>query len=195
MISRLKVSMRPAVAAALGLVLSISSASAQTPGFDSENDWVGTLPNMHVGPDDVGRSSVGQGVSTFYIEGPWRQVLDAAMRAGGSYVSIEVLPNDEFRAVFHGDQFLAFDLALFEEGGIRCGMRTESGVGVVALQVGGRVLRSQPLTGDLRLPIKRLNNVGVLDSGVVLHAFDPLAGRSRTSMRTIGGRLYLFQTS
>ena len=191
----MKMSWRPTVAAALGLVLLTSSVSAQTPGFDSEDDWVGTLPNMHVGPDDVGRSGIGQGVSTFYIEGPWRQVLDAAMRAGGNYVSIEVLSDDEFRAVFHGDQFLAFDLEVFEDGGIRCGMRTESGAGVVALQVGGRLLRSQPLTGDLRIPVKRLNNVGVLDGGVVLHAYDPLAGRSRTSMRTIGGRLYLFQTS
>ena len=188
-------SLRPAALAALGLVALMSSASAQMPGFDSEDDWVGTLPNIHVGPQDVGRSGVNQGVSTFYIEGPWRQVLDAAMQAGGSYVSIEVISNEDFRAVFHGDQFLAFDLELFEEGDIRCGMRTESGSGLVALQVGGRLLRSQPLTGDLRLPIKRLNNVGVLDSGVVLHALDPLAGRSRTSMRAIGGRLYLFQTS
>ena len=191
----MQMSLRPAALAALGLVALMSSASAQMPGFDSEDDWVGTLPNIHVGPQDVGRSGVNQGVSTFYIEGPWRQVLDAAMQAGGSYVSIEVLSNEEFRAVFHGDQFLAFDLELFEESNIRCGMRTESGAGVVALQVGGRLLRSQSLTGDLRIPVKRLYNVGVLDGGVVLHAYDPFAGRSRTSMRTIGGRLYLFQTS
>jgi len=188
-------SWRPTALAAFGLIFLASSASAQMPGFDSEDDWVGTLPNMHAGPQDVGRSDIGQGVSTFYIEGPWRQVLAAAMEAGGNYVSIEALPHEEFRAVFHGDQFLAFDLGLFERSNIRCGMRTGSGAGVVALQVGGRLMRSQPLMGDLRIPIERLNNVGLLDGGVVLHAYDPIAGRSRTSMRTIGGRLYLFQTS
>jgi hypothetical protein len=193
--SRISGAWRPATFSALGLVFLMSSASAQMPGFGSEDDWVGTLPNIHVDPEDAGRSGIGQGVSTFYIEGPWRQILGAAMQAGGNYVSIEVLPNEEFRAVFHGDQFLAFDLELFEESNIRCGMRTESGAGLVALQVGGRLLRSQPLTGDLRIPVKRLNDVGALDGGVVLHAYDPLAGRSRTSVRTIGGRLYLFQTS
>ncbi len=184
---------RPAAAAVLGLAFLTPSVSAQTPGFDSE-DWVGTLPNMHAGPQDVGRSSLGQGVSTFYVEGPWRQVLGAAMEAGGGYVSLHSLPNEEFRAVFHGDQFLSFDLDLFHRTGLRCGMRTESGSGVVALEVGGRLLRSQPLEGDLGIPVRRLNAAGVLDGGVVLHAYDPFAGRSRTSMRTIGGRLYLFQT-
>ena len=195
LITRVRTSWRPTALAALGLTLLASSASAQMPGFDSEDDWVGTLPNMHAGPQDVGRSSVGQGVSAFYIEGPWRQVLGAAMEAGGSYVSLEALPNEEFRAVFHGDQFLSFDLEFFERSNLRCGMRTESGVGMVALQVDGRLMRSQPLSGDLRIPIERLDNVGVLDHGVVLHAFDPLAGRSRVSMRSIGSRLYLFQTS
>ena len=185
---------RPAAAAVLGLAILTSSASAQIPGFSSD-DWVGTLPNMHAGPQDVGRSSVDQGVSAFYIEGPWRQVLGAAMEAGGGYVSIELLPNEEFRAVFHGDQFLSFDLNLFYRTGLRCGMRTESGSGVVALEMGGRLLRSQPLVGDLGIPVRRLNAMGALDSGVVLHAYDPIDGYSRTSMRTIGGRLYLFQTN
>lgn len=191
---RTRWSLRSAAAAVLGLAILAPSASAQTPGFDSD-EWVGTLPNMHVGPQDIGRSGVDQGVSTFYIEGPWRKVLGAAMRAGGNYVSIHVLPNEEFRAVFHGDQFLSFDLGLFQGSGLRCGMRTESGAGVVALSVGGRLLRSQPLVGDLGIPMARLNSSGVLDHGVVLHAYDPIAGRSRTSMRAIGGRLYLFQTS
>jgi len=180
--------------AALGLAILTSSASAQTPGFNSD-DWVGTLPNMHVGPQDVGRSGLDQGVSAFYIEGPWRLVLGAAMEAGGGYVSIHLLPNEEFRAVFHGDQFLSFDLDLFHRAGLRCGMRTESGSGVIALQVGDRVLRSRRRVGDLRIPVRRLNAVGILDSGVNLHAYDPIAGRSRTSMRTIGGRLYLFQVN
>jgi len=192
--SRTRPSWRLAAVAALGLAILTPSASAQTPGFSSD-DWVGTLPNIHVGPKGGDRSSLGQGVSTFYIEGPWRQVLGAAMQAGGSYVSIHLLPNNEFRAVFHGDQFLSFDLELFQRTGLRCGMRTESGAGVVALEVGGRLLRSQQLVGDLGLPVRRLNAAGLLNGGVVLHAYDPIAGRSRTSMRTIAGRLYLFQTS
>ena len=179
----------------LALVALTSLASAQMPGFSSDDDWVGTLPSIHVGPEDAQRTGVDQGVSAFYIEGPWRQVLDAAMRAGGGYVSVEVISNEEFRAVFHGDHFLAFDLEHFEENDIRCGMRTETGAGVVALQVGHRLVRSQQLSSDLRIPVKRLNRLGFLDSGVILHAVDSLGGRSRTSMRTIGGRLYLFQTS
>ena len=164
------------------------------PNFSSD-EWVGTLPNMHVGPQDVGRSRVEEGVATFYIEGPWRQVLEAAIGASGGHVSLESLPNEEMRAVFHGEQFLSFDLALFHRADLRCGMRTESGAGVIALDIGGRLLRSRPRVGDLRIPVRRLDAVGVLDSGTILHAYDPFAGHSRTVMRAIGGRLYLIQTS
>jgi hypothetical protein len=187
-------SWRAAAAALLGVLILLPSAQAQTPGFASD-DWIGTLPNIHVGPQDVARSAAHQGPSTFYIEGPWRQVLGAAMQAGGSYVSVQGLPNGELRATFHGDQFLSFDMELFESAGVRCGMRTESGAGVVALEVNGRMLRSQPLIGDLGLPVDRLHRAGVLESGVVLHSYDPVAGRGRTAMRVLNGRLYLFQTS
>ena len=66
---------------------------------------------------------------------------------------------------------------------------------LVALQVGDRYVRSQRVQGDLRIPMKRLERLGFLESGVTLHSHDNLGGQSRTSMRAIAGRLYLFQSS
>ncbi len=187
--------LRHAALASLGVLTLAPSADAQRPGILSDEDWVGTLPSIHVGPEEILRSGVEQGISAFYVEGPWRQVLDAAMNAGGGRVSVEVLSNEEFRAVFHGDQVLTFDLELIDATGINWGVRTETASGVVALQVGDRYVRSQRLQGDLRIPMKRLERLGFLESGVTLHSHDNLGGQSRTSMRAIAGRLYLFQSS
>ena len=73
--------LRHAALASLGVLTLAPSADAQRPGILSEEDWVGTLPSIHVGPEELLRSGVEQGISAFYVEGPWRQVLDAAMNA------------------------------------------------------------------------------------------------------------------
>lgn len=190
-----RASWRRVGASALGLaiMLPISFGMGNGKGFSSEDDWVGTLPLINVGPQGLDGTSIEVGAAAFYLEGPLRQVLGAAMNAGGGYCDWEMLPSGDVRMSFHGDQFLAFDLEYFSQAGLRCGMKTESGLGVVAVEQAGRSIRSQPLTSDLRIPVDQLEAAGCLDEGLTLHVFDPMQGRSRINMRTIGGRLYLFQ--
>jgi len=164
-------------------------------GYENEDDWVGTLPIVHAGPVDLDGISLDQGVAAFYIEGPVRQVLDAAIRSGAGYSDWEPLPSGDLRVNFHGDQCMAFDLEYFSQGGLRCGMKTESGSGVVGLEYQGSLLRRQSISAELRLPMSRLEESGCLDDGIVLHILDPIGGRSRVSMRAIAGRLYLFQVN
>jgi hypothetical protein len=188
-------SWRRACASALGLaiMLPLSFGMGNGKGFSSEDDWVGTLPMINVGPQGLDGTSLEVGAAAFYIEGPLRQVIGAAMNAGGAHCDWEMLPSGDVRMSFHGDQFLAFDLEHFSQAGLRCGMKTESGLGVVAIEQAGRSMRSQPLSSDLRIPVNQLEAAGCLDEGLTLHVFDPMQGRSRINMRTIGGRLYLFQ--
>jgi len=189
-------SWRRAGATALGLAIMLPLSlgmSGGTKGNSSEDDWVGTLPLINVGPQGLGGTSQDVGAAAFYIEGPLRQVLGAAMHAGGGYCDWEMLPSGEVRMSFHGDQFLAFDFEFFSQAGLRCGMKTESGLGVVAIEQDGRLLRSQPLNSEIRIPVNQLEEAGCLSEGITLRVFDPLQGRSSINMRTIGGRLYLFQ--
>lgn len=177
----------------LAVLLPLSFGMGLGKGFSSEDDWVGTLPLVHVGPQDLDGTSIEQSAAAFYIEGPLRQVLGAAMNAGGGHCRWEMLPSGDVRMSFHGDQFLTFDFEHFSQAGLRCGMKTESGFGVISLEQGGRTMRSQQLNSELPIPVNQLEAAGCLDEGVTLRAFDPLQGRSSVNMRTIGGRLYLFQ--
>jgi hypothetical protein len=179
----------------LAVLLPLSFGMGLGKGFSSEDDWIGTLPLINAGPQGLGGTSMELGAAAFYIEGPLRQVLGAAMNAGGEYCQWETLPSGEVRVSFHGDQFLAFDFEHFSQAGLRCGMKTESGLGVVALEQGGRTMRSQPFSSDLRIPVNQLEAGGCLDEGLTLRVFDPLQGRSSINMRTIAGRLYLFQVN